>query len=239
MIVCLFWLCIRSLLTLLHASYVITLAQHLSCCPVRTLGEAGKSLLLIALLVSAAAEGGRLAPEAVTCIAAILAEAIPKEMTGGLRAGHPAKAMCDQWRLFASEDGASDMDRCGLLLSQIRADAEGEEEPVRLEEVLAGRVVGGVGGKRRILLSALRLAAAVVRGALLSGVCVRACVCVYIIYMCVCVCVCVCVRACVRACVRVYVCVCVYIHIHAYIHICTCIHTYMYMHTYIYVCIYM
>ena len=102
---------------------------------------------MIALLVSAAAEGGRLAPEAVTCIAAIIAEAIPKDMAGDLGTGHPAKAMGEQWRLFASEGGAGDMDRSGLLLSHMRADAQGEEEAVRLEEVLAGRVEGG-GGER-------------------------------------------------------------------------------------------
>ena len=35
--------------------YVLTLAQHLSCCPVRSLGEAAKSLLVVAMLLSAAA----------------------------------------------------------------------------------------------------------------------------------------------------------------------------------------
>ena len=79
-----------------------TEAQLLAACPVCTLGEAAKSLVVAALLVSAAGEGGRVAPEAVTCLSALLAAAIPRGMLEReLRSAHPAAGMLAQWGLFA------------------------------------------------------------------------------------------------------------------------------------------
>ena len=136
-------------------------SQHLSCCPVRTVGEAAKSLVLVSLLVSAAAEGGRLVPEAVTSISALLAAAIPPKDLQDLPCAHPARAAIEQWRLFAR--GAR-MD--SPLVDHERGSESQDDVPVSLEEALEGKVEGG---SRRVLISGLKMAAAVVRGAQISG----------------------------------------------------------------------
>ena len=136
-------------------------SQHLSCCPVRTVGEAAKSLVLVSLLVSAAAEGGRLVPEAVTSISALLAAAIPPKDLQDLPCAHPARAAIEQWRLFAR--GAR-LD--SPLVGHERGSESQDDVPVSLEEALEGKVEGG---SRRVLISGLKMAAAVVRGAQISG----------------------------------------------------------------------
>ena len=83
----------------------LLLAHLCASCPVRSLADAAAALFVVAELRACTAPAGRLAPEAPTLLAALLASALPEAAQAKLPPTHGGRALLDMWCLFAQAGG--------------------------------------------------------------------------------------------------------------------------------------